>query len=165
LTTINLFLCNRVTSVGVSAIAAGCPRLQSLNIGSEADTVGCDALVSLARSCPALHTLNVAGRVHRRCLITDDVVEALCKCSFSLRTLDLSYCAVTQRSVVALAAARFAQRLQSVDFTCTDVESTALLEHLCPRAKVAGGAPPPPPPSASRGGGGQRRRPNKCAIL
>ena len=164
MTRINLASCNSVTSVGVSAIAAGCPRLQSLNIASEDDRVGGDALVALARSCPALRSLNLAGRVHTRLRITDDVVEALCKYSFSLRRLDLSYCAVTQRSVVALAAARFAPRLQRVDFTHADVGSTALLERMCPCAKVVGGVPPPPPRSAAMEGSGRRRH-NKCAIL
>ncbi|ETV88541.1 hypothetical protein, variant [Aphanomyces astaci] len=101
LTVLDLAGAPRVSSVGVAAIAATCPKLEKVTLTDT--TIDDNAVLALAAQCPAIHTLHLT-----KCrFITDAAVEAIASGLFSLRTLSLAFnSTISNKSLVALAATK-----------------------------------------------------------
>ncbi|RHY94853.1 hypothetical protein DYB35_002371 [Aphanomyces astaci] len=105
LTVLDLAGASRVSSVGVAAIAATCPKLEKVTLTDT--TIDDNAVLALAAQCPAIHTLHLT-KVTLCCrFITDAAVEAIASGLFSLRTLSLAFnSTISNKSLVALAATK-----------------------------------------------------------
>ncbi|RHZ10217.1 hypothetical protein DYB31_003041 [Aphanomyces astaci] len=105
LTVLDLAGAPRVSSVGVAAIAATCPKLEKVTLTDT--TIDDNAVLALAAQCPAIHTLHLT-KVTLCCrFITDAAVEAIASGLFSLRTLSLAFnSTISNKSLVALAATK-----------------------------------------------------------
>ena len=125
------------TDQGLVALAAGCPRLEELDVtggrarGSCGSTVTDEGLQALARGCRSLEHLNAWCYA----LVTDRSVDALVSCCPDLEDLNLSECRLTDAALATLAR-RASPKLHSLNVSgCTQLSQGAIdaLVVSCPQ--------------------------------
>lgn len=116
-----------ITDAGLTAFAAQCPQLASLDISSSAEITD-SSLTALATDCPRLRCVFISSC----CKISDAGVAALVAQCSELQVLDLSSCQqLTDASIDALsaAAARSSESLRYIDISgCSRLSDRAVAE-------------------------------------
>lgn len=126
LTTINLNSCykiDQVTDASVTALATHCPNLTEVDLGG-CNKVTDAAITTLATHCPKLTTVNLGGCDK----VTDTAVQALAAHCPNLTTIDLSGCdEVRDSSIICIA--RFCKQLEYIQLgECWYITDNALME-------------------------------------
>lgn len=82
--------CDKLTDVGIKALSEHCKKLEVLDLNSDFTShriIRDEAIVNIAKSCPNLLRLNLAGS-----MVKDQALFAIAANLKQLQSLDLSYC-------------------------------------------------------------------------
>ncbi|TPX66846.1 hypothetical protein SpCBS45565_g04197 [Spizellomyces sp. 'palustris'] len=97
---LDLRFCSLITDKGLCPLFRRCTRLRHINLGRREDgnCVTDRSLYVLARNCKSLVELGLTG-----CRVTDEAIGLVVEeCGESLRTLEVNYCPITDKSLTRI---------------------------------------------------------------